>query len=42
MIRIGSVGTAPEPRSQWTWPDLPRPRESAETASSVGPPVAGS
>lgn len=39
MIRIGSVGTEPEPRSQWTWPDMPRPRSSAENTSSVSPVV---
>ena len=39
MIRIGSVGTEPEPRSQWTWPDMPRPRSSRENAVSVSPPV---
>lgn len=37
MIRIGSVGTEPEPCSQWTWPDLPRPRSSADSTLSASP-----
>lgn len=40
MIRIGSVGaTDPEPQAEWTWPDVPAPRSSADDTLPAQPPA---